>query len=1435
MKRERQAERLARHFCNGHKSNRLTALKTISARIRGSKTDLEELGEDTKDLADGFSKYAKELKAITGVDIMVEGTTNQFKDLYDIMNEIARVWGTLTDTQQARTAEILGGTRQLQVIASIISNWKDAQNALVTAQESAGAAARANNIYMDTTTAHLNQFKSAFQDLSHTIVDSDLLKSVVDFGTALLNAGNAITKFIKSAGGLIPILTTVAGLLLVFKPALFASALSAIGTAAVGIIGSITSAFSTMKITGLGVVTTLDMVKAGATSTGTAVASTAGAFGLALVAASALVAVITKVKNAQAEAREESIRLGEAAATEGDELVDLVDKYMELAQVSSDNGEVLEARDEIISRLGLERSEVEELIREYGNYEEAIRHATTEQLKSKQNTLTGALNASRENLTTESFGRYQDVRRVSWGNDNAQGNLDAIAALQKAGYVKGASNTAKSGTFAYDFGDISSYEDVLNAYQQLHSMMQLLVDDGNANTAVYQDIYDLYTQMEPAVSAYNTALQNLLTNELQQNYLNSQIPQTAAEYYNLRNQLIETVMSSKEFSGSMAEATDVVDNFLSQQNGLDRFSDNIQGVFSNISSGADALNSVHEAFKSVKEVVDDVTNSLQAVNSVQDLIADGFVVDTQKAMELAAAYPSILDNATITAEGQLQLNEATVNSFIEGKEQEINSSIDAKIEELKADAAVLEAKKAFAVGQLQMAESVAKGEDAITVAQLKNRIDNSNKVVNALIQMGYDEATAYQMALQQMSDNTDIFDGNVGDAAESIAANFDSASESSASSLDANTQLMNTNINKVVMHAHEAAKAVRGIGSGNEAGNVYDDGGAGSAHVNNFNKAVNKKALVNAELRASNRTNVDLQNLISNIKADISGYTSAIGAINGQISALESLRNSALSGIKNYKPSSSGGSSGGGGGGGGGSGSDSSKKEETWFEKQYKLHQHYVNMDKETTADFLKWLDKAYKQAYNEGIITLDEFYKYEEEVYNGFNQIKEAAKSTFDALVEYRVKMLKQQQEDQKDSLKKQLDDLKDFYDKQKEMLQKQQDETKYIKEQNEKRQAVDDIRSQLAQLQFDNSAWAQKRRQELLEELSKAEEDLQEFEDERALEQALNALDDTYKAEEEKLNKEIDAIDELINDPNTLYNQALKDIKGNTEDLFKAFLLFNRKYGDGDDATIIKMWEEAFKNSEAFKSIFGSYYNDAKIGNYTGYKIPTGAGSQVGNGNGNSAGAGNNNGGGNSNQSSNASAPSLSSGSTVQVKPSATHFSPKSGGVRMASFVPGGRYTVYQTSGNEVLIGRDGVYTGWIYKSDIVGYKKGTKSATPGLHRINEEGNEAIFKSGDGNTYRMFSGGEKVLNAKATNFLYDFAMAGAEILDKMKGAASDTFRNIGTVNQPIDISMGDIIINGNTDQQTVSDIRRAQREQINDVLKAFSRYNGVLYRNAH
>lgn len=169
-------------------------MKTISARITKSTSDLEELGEDYSDLADGMSKYREEIKAMSGVDIMIDDNT--YKDVYDIFKELSQVWDQLSQTQQARISEILGGTRGLTVISSIMQNFGDAEAALADAMDAAGTAAKANEVVMDTTEKKIEQLKTSFQVLSRDFLSSDLTKGIVDFGTKAIEViDNLINKF----------------------------------------------------------------------------------------------------------------------------------------------------------------------------------------------------------------------------------------------------------------------------------------------------------------------------------------------------------------------------------------------------------------------------------------------------------------------------------------------------------------------------------------------------------------------------------------------------------------------------------------------------------------------------------------------------------------------------------------------------------------------------------------------------------------------------------------------------------------------------------------------------------------------------------------------------------------------------------------------------------------------------------------------------------------------------------------------------------------------------------------------------------------------------------------------------------------------------------------------------------------------------------------
>lgn len=178
-----------------------TMWKTVSARIRGATTELEEMGEETDGLAQGLSKYREEIMALSGVDIMKD--ENTYKDMYDIFVQLAEVWDNMEDVSQSRVAEILGGTRNTSGIMSTITNIKDAIGAYSSAMDSAGTATEANNLYMDTTKAKVGELKAAFQELSSDFISSNVTKGAVDALKGIVEAIDAVVNSVGSLGTII--------------------------------------------------------------------------------------------------------------------------------------------------------------------------------------------------------------------------------------------------------------------------------------------------------------------------------------------------------------------------------------------------------------------------------------------------------------------------------------------------------------------------------------------------------------------------------------------------------------------------------------------------------------------------------------------------------------------------------------------------------------------------------------------------------------------------------------------------------------------------------------------------------------------------------------------------------------------------------------------------------------------------------------------------------------------------------------------------------------------------------------------------------------------------------------------------------------------------------------------------------------------------------
>lgn len=173
------------------------ALKVLSLRIRGSKADLEELGESTDDLADSTSKLREQVKALTGVDIMLD--ENTYKSTATIIQELGAVWDKLTDVSKSATLEILAGKTRASTVAGLIENYKTIGSVIKTAEQSAGSAREENLRYIESIEGRLNILSTQAQEFWYTFINSDAIKDGI---TLLTNLLEVLTKIVDTFGSL---------------------------------------------------------------------------------------------------------------------------------------------------------------------------------------------------------------------------------------------------------------------------------------------------------------------------------------------------------------------------------------------------------------------------------------------------------------------------------------------------------------------------------------------------------------------------------------------------------------------------------------------------------------------------------------------------------------------------------------------------------------------------------------------------------------------------------------------------------------------------------------------------------------------------------------------------------------------------------------------------------------------------------------------------------------------------------------------------------------------------------------------------------------------------------------------------------------------------------------------------------------------------------
>lgn len=640
---------------NADKSS--TGLRTITARLRKTKGELDDLGESMTE-----SAYADLVGALTKHNVALQDANGEYRDTYDIMKDIAAVWDTMSSSEQAALAELAAGNRQQTIFYSIIENFDVAQGAMKDMEKSAGALRDAYDEWLSGASAHIEKFKAAFQGLSTDLFTGDFLTTFIDIGTAIINIIDGLVKLIDKIGGLKTALLGISGIVAIIKADAIATSLTTLGTklfSFISILGAVPGKLSTLRMVMKNFKSDTALAVPGTSKLSVALKTLGISASSAQIAMTGLVAVIgtiaainNAIDNAESAAREK-LQTSYDNAMSGSEKGNLYDLYKQYESAkeaidgSATSKEALEsATRSLCTALGLEGEAIDSV-------KDKLKDLTEAELQKAIDDANVAIVSAQKMLVGN---------MDTWRDSTEKGTIDMWAAA--------------SGIDIY--GDMSTEQraaNLIKVYDILVAKRKELIDAGQTDTIGYTNIDAAISLLTPDINRLTSAQEGLAT--------------ATSRYNDVVNPTADAIDDAASSAEDAAER-------------LKEASDKTVKVIEGITNAQKLLTS-QDTGKSISigdftaEVMEDYASALEYVNGVYQLnaekVRDIIEAKTQEQIAVndankAYAQSEYLKNAKQIEKYREELKKAEKAN--DGTADSIRESINKLLEEnaaLKADCA----------------------------------------------------------------------------------------------------------------------------------------------------------------------------------------------------------------------------------------------------------------------------------------------------------------------------------------------------------------------------------------------------------------------------------------------------------------------------------------------------------------------------------------------------------------------------------------------------------------------------------------------------------------------------------------------------------------------------------------------------------------------------
>lgn len=148
------------------------SFKTLFSRLTNVAAGkmIDDMGEPLNDVETTLQK----------LNISLRSSTSEFRNMYDVIAEIADKWDTFSDVQKNQISTAVAGTRQREIWETLMANWDRAKDLAKEAVTSDGMAMDKMQVYLESIEAHVKQLKAAVEDLVYSEGIVNFINLVID-------------------------------------------------------------------------------------------------------------------------------------------------------------------------------------------------------------------------------------------------------------------------------------------------------------------------------------------------------------------------------------------------------------------------------------------------------------------------------------------------------------------------------------------------------------------------------------------------------------------------------------------------------------------------------------------------------------------------------------------------------------------------------------------------------------------------------------------------------------------------------------------------------------------------------------------------------------------------------------------------------------------------------------------------------------------------------------------------------------------------------------------------------------------------------------------------------------------------------------------------------------------------------------------------------